>query len=81
MENLKTKLKLYCEANSKVYEDERYDDNIVADVVEVEDGKTKDGKVKVGGKGGLTRATGVGATGLGGLMMDLTLTLIIKVDM
>ena len=29
-----------------------------------------DGRVKVGGKGGLTRATGVGATGLGGLMME-----------
>ena len=48
----------------------RYDENIVADVVDVDDGKTKDGKVKLGGGGGLTRATGVGATGLGGLMME-----------
>ena len=29
MENLKTKLKLYCEANSKVYEDERDSNNIL----------------------------------------------------
>ena len=29
MATLKTKVKLYCEANGKIYEDERYDDNIV----------------------------------------------------
>ena len=29
MATLKTKIKLYCEANSKVYEDERNADNIL----------------------------------------------------
>ena len=65
----RTKLKTLFSKDRERYlkeQQQRYDDNIVADVVE----KTKDSKVKSGGGGSLTRATGVGATGLGGLMME-----------
>ena len=70
----RTRLKtLFAKNRSRYLEEQqqRYDDNIVAKVVDDGDDEIiDDGRVKIGGKGGLTRATGVGATGLGGLMME-----------
>ena len=69
----RTKLKTLFAKNRSRYlkeQQQRYDDNIVAKVVDDDDEIIDDGRVKIGGKGGLTRATGVGATGLGGLMME-----------
>ena len=68
----RTRLKTLFSKNRERYlteQQRRYDANIVAPVVD-DDEIIDDGRVKVGGKGGLTRATGVGATGLGGLMME-----------